>query len=153
MTMSTIRTASQVRAGDATVIYPYFTLIVPVMNGCIEQWYATVPAAANVWVNVWPLASAADVKELSFAATVCWVESSNFQVTVVPAETDRVVGVNMKFLISTVDPPPAVAEPVGAVADADGGVVPPDESEPQAVTTASTAGTATRPASRRAGRT
>jgi hypothetical protein len=48
---------------------------------------------------------------------VCGVESSNFQVTVVPTETVSVIGVNMKFVISTVDPALAVAEPpVGAAA-------------------------------------
>ena len=38
------------------------------------------------------------------------VESSSFQVTVVPTETVSVIGVNMKLLISTVDPPTTVAE-------------------------------------------
>jgi hypothetical protein len=132
-------------------------MIVPVMNGCIEQWYATVPAVENVWVKVWPFASADEVKELSLAATVCSVESSNFRVTVVPAGTVRVMGVNMKFLISTVDPPPAALEPVeGAAGDGDGdgdGVAPPLGPEPQAATTARTASTVTRPDSRRAGRT
>src|ERR687889_237627 len=108
-------------------------MMVPVMNGCIEQWYATVPAVANVWVKVWPFASADELKELSLATTVCWVESSNFQVTVVPAETVRVIGANMKFLISTVDPPPAGAEPVEAVPGVGAGVAPPPlEPEPQA---------------------
>jgi hypothetical protein len=29
---------------------PYFTMMVPVMSGCMEQWYATVPAVLKVWV-------------------------------------------------------------------------------------------------------
>jgi hypothetical protein len=28
----------------------YFTMMVPVMSGCMEQWYATVPAVLKVWV-------------------------------------------------------------------------------------------------------
>ena len=28
----------------------YFTMRVPVMDGCMEQWYATVPAVVKVWV-------------------------------------------------------------------------------------------------------
>src|SRR6266513_2860489 len=77
------------------------------------------------------------MNDLSSAATVCGVESSNFQVTVVPTETVSVMGVNMKLLISTVDPPVTAAEPpevgtaaVAAVVDADELAAPPLELEP-----------------------
>jgi len=84
---------------------------------------------------------------------VCCVESSNFHVTVVPTETVRVMGVNMKFLISTVDPPLGAAEPLDADGVADTGGVAPllPEPEPQAVATARTASKARRPNSRRRG--
>ena len=53
------------------------------------------------------------------------VESSNFQVTVVPTETVRAIRVNMKFLIYAVDQPLTVAElpEAGAaeMADVEGG--------------------------------
>ena len=46
-----------------------------------------MPALVNVCVKVCPFAIADDANELSSALTVCWVESSNFQVTVVPTGT------------------------------------------------------------------
>jgi hypothetical protein len=126
----------------------------------MEQWYLNVPAVSKVCVKVWPLLIGEEVNELSSATTVCCVESSNFQVTVVPAETVKVIGVNMKLLISTVEPPPAAAEPleVGVVAAAGvegaGGLVPPPVGlEPHAVATAKTAISATKTKSGRRGRT
>jgi hypothetical protein len=67
---------------------------------------------------------------LSSAVTVCCVESSNFQVTVVPAGTDSVFGLNAKLLISTVEPPPAAADPLDTGAGALVGVDEPDEPSP-----------------------
>ena len=63
-------------------------------------------------MKVCPLAIGEDANELSSALTVWSVESSNFHVTVVPTGTVRLPGMNMKFMISTVDPPPAGAEPL-----------------------------------------
>jgi hypothetical protein len=70
------------------------------------------------------------MNDLSSAATVCGAESSNFQVTVVPTETVRVIGVNMKLAISTVDPPPAAAEPPEVEVAAEAGVEDADEFAP-----------------------
>jgi hypothetical protein len=108
----------------------------------------------KVWVKVCPLAIGDDAKELSSALTVWSVESSNFQVTVVPTGTVRLPGMNMKFMISTVDPPPADPEPLDADAVAvAGGAPPPPESDPQAATVVRAASTAMIPTSRRRGRT
>jgi hypothetical protein len=60
------------------------------------------------------------------------VESSNFQVTVVPAGTDSVFGLNAKLLISTVEPPPAAADPLDIGAGALVGGDEPSPLEPQA---------------------
>ena len=130
----------------------------PVMNGCMEQWYLNVPAVPKVWVKVWPLPIGEEANDLSSATTVCCAESSNFQVTVVPTETVRVIGVNMKFLISTFDPPLTAAEPLEAGAAAvagveDADVPPPVELEPHAVATTKTAISATKTTSGWRGRT
>src|SRR5512132_3612553 len=69
------------------------------------------------------------MNDLSSAATVCGVESSNFQVTVEPTETVRVIGVNMKLAISTVDPPLGAVEPP-EVRAAEAGVEDADELAP-----------------------
>jgi hypothetical protein len=56
--MSATLTASHVRAGDSVLTIPaYFTMMVAVMNVCMEQWYWTVPAVSNVWVKVRPPAT------------------------------------------------------------------------------------------------
>ena len=126
-------------------------MMVAVMDGWMEQWYGTVPAVVKVCVKVWPLPIGAEVNELSSAVTVCCVESSNFQVTVAPTGTVRLIGVNMKLLISTVEPPLGAAEPLvvaeplvaGGAAVADG-LAPPLSEPPQPVARASSASTATR---------
>jgi hypothetical protein len=73
---------------------------------------------------------------------------------VVPTATVKVIGVNMKLLISTVDPPAGAAEPLGAVdcAGAGGGAPPLSDPGPQPDTRTSTASNVTRPNSRRRGR-
>ena len=89
----------------------------------------------NVWVKVWPFAIGAEANELSSAVTVCCVESSNFHVTVVPTATVKVIGVNMKLLIPTVDPAAGAAEPLGATdcAGAGGGAPPLSDPGPQPI--------------------
>jgi hypothetical protein len=74
---------------------------------------------------------------------------------VVPTGTVRLPGMNMKFMISTVDPPPAGADPLDAdCVEAGGGVPPPPpEPDPQAATVVRAASTAMIPTSRRRGRT
>ena len=103
------------------------------MFGWMEQWYGTVPAVVKVWVKVWPFDIGDEANDLSSAVTVCCVESSNFQVTVPPTGTFKLMGVNMKSLISTVVPPLGAAEvPDGAgVPDADGAAPVPPLSEPE----------------------
>ena len=63
-----------------------------------------------------PLLSSSDLKVLSPAVTLCWTESSNFQVTFVPVLTVRSPGLNEKFCTVTVAGPPEAVElpPVGA---------------------------------------
>ena len=94
------------------------------------------------------------MNDLSSAATVWSVESSNFQVTAVPTATVRLAGMNMKLLISTVDPLAAGAPPDAVFAAADAGVLapPPFELEPHALATAVTAISATKTTSARRGR-
>jgi hypothetical protein len=37
-------------------------MIVPVMDGCSDQWYGTVPALVHLWGKVRPIAAADEVK-------------------------------------------------------------------------------------------
>jgi hypothetical protein len=78
-----------------------------------------------------PPPNAADVNEPSSAVTVCSVESSNFQVTDVPAGTVSVAGVKAKLLISTVDPPAAADPPEAGAGVAVAGDEPDELEQPE----------------------
>jgi hypothetical protein len=52
-TISAILSTSHARTWRLMWVRPcprYLTTMLPVMNGCMEQWYLTVPAVAKVWV-------------------------------------------------------------------------------------------------------
>jgi hypothetical protein len=80
------------------------TTIVPVMDGWIEQWYGYVPARVKVNGNDAPFPIGGEINATGAPVsdtTVCEVPSLFVQVTVVPAFTVRVAGLNAKFLIAT----------------------------------------------------
>jgi hypothetical protein len=80
------------------------TVTTAVIDGWIRQWYANVPAVANVRANVAPFPSDSLVKEPSSAVTV-WLALSLFvQVTVVPTGTVIVAGTKLKSVMATVLP-------------------------------------------------
>ncbi len=85
------------------------------MLGWMAQWYANVPAFANVCLKVDPLEIALLSKDPSSAVTVWDGESLFVHVTVEPTVTVIEVGPNEKFWIVTSLPevvPPL--EPAGA---------------------------------------
>lgn len=76
------------------------------------QWYATVPAAENVCVNVPPTGMLPLSKLPSSAVTVCVVASLLVQVTVVPGFTVKDAVTKAKFFIETELLVPLVFPPV-----------------------------------------
>ncbi len=68
-------------------------MTVPLIDGCVPQGYANVPASVNVRLNESPLPKSPDEKTPS-TTTVCVVESSLTHTTVVPAGTVNVAGLN-----------------------------------------------------------
>src|SRR3954453_23756828 len=80
------------------------------MPGWIAQWYAKVPALANVCENV-----AVDARDLlsnepSSAVTVCAVAPVFVHVTLPPTLTVPVAGSKPKSMILAGVPPPAAAD-------------------------------------------
>jgi uncharacterized membrane protein len=83
-------------------------MTVPVIPGCIEQWYGYVPGVVKVNEKLCPVASGSLLNSaLSalvsvFALTTVWLTPSWFvQVTVVPLGTVTVCGLNAKFWMTT----------------------------------------------------
>src|SRR6478672_7175481 len=83
------------------------TTTVPFMNGCGVQWNEYVPALEKVWEPLAPFARTPVSKEPSSAVAEWPLGPLLLQVTVSPAVTVIVLGVNLKSLI--VSPPAARA--------------------------------------------
>ena len=90
----------------------YCTVIVPVIDGWIAQWYPKLPALVNVWLKELPGARFPLLKAPVSLVTVCVVESLLVQVTVAPVGTVSVAGANEKLDIVT-----ALADGGGVVVD------------------------------------
>src|SRR5204863_9653378 len=80
--------------------------IVAFMNGCRVQWYANVPALANVCELLWPACSVPLSKAPPSAVAVWSVGPSFVQVTVSPTLIVIAFGPKAKSRIAT---PPAAA--------------------------------------------
>src|SRR5919199_2582308 len=83
---------------------PSPTVTVPVMKGCISQWYGNVPAESNVNENDWPGCNVSE-SQVPSSAVVVWGTASLFtQVTVVPGATLMLGGSKAKFSMLTIAP-------------------------------------------------
>jgi hypothetical protein len=95
-------------------------MIVPFIEGWIEQWYMYVPGWVNVKEKDAPGESGSEENAAGEPASetiVCVAPSLFTHVTPVPVFTVRVGGSNAKFLIEIVFPPPVAA---GGVVVAEG---------------------------------
>ena len=98
----------------------YCTVIVPSIEGWIEQWYVYIPGRVKVKEKEAPDESGSEVNAAGEPASetiVCGAPSLFIHVTSVPVFTVRAGGSNAKFLIEMVFPPPAET---GGVAAAEG---------------------------------
>jgi hypothetical protein len=96
-------------------------MIVPFIDGWIEQWYVYVPGWANVNVYDAPVESESEenaVGEPESETMVCGAESWLVHLTTAPVFTVRADGSNAKFLIVIVFPPPFDACGTAGVAGA-----------------------------------
>lgn len=87
-------------------------MIVPFIEGWIEQWYMYVPGWVNVKEKDAPGESGSEENAAGEPASEtmeCVAPSLFTHVTPVPVFTVRVEGSNAKFLIEIVFPPPAAA--------------------------------------------